>query len=137
MTLSELIERVEKLDGPDRETDCEIAWLTDWNITGRHGGQWRDAFPQWRGDESRTNQAANNWGVPMFTASLDAAIALTERVLSGQEWSVGYPDTLGSAWGKVRTGPLQSIQDSAPSPAIALILATLRALSAQERDDGR
>lgn len=106
--ITKLIARVEALTGPDREVDHAIHEATN---------------PPLR--------AGYRFGsVPKYTASLDAAVALTERALPGQEWSTGVKD--GQAWGKVRVNHLHSIADEGPTPAIALILATLKALGAKE-----
>lgn len=132
--LGELIARIEGLTGPDREADCEIAWVTEWDTQGSHGGLWRDAYPSWRGDEWRTNRAANNWGVPAYTASLDAAVALCERVLPGWGISLGINiKTYGAhIWKPGALGPEFSGRHS--RPAIALVLATLKALEASNAE---
>jgi hypothetical protein len=74
--------------------------------------------------------------IPELTNSLDAAIALTERVLPGSWWII--------AKGKMTDAePLYGAQmlfgaddvigeGEGPTPAIALVLATLRALEAKE-----
>ena len=135
MELGELIERVEKLTGPDREVDCEIAWATGWDIEAtNYSGTWRRAFPSWRGVGERTHRAADNWGVPPFTASLDAAVALVERVLPAWSWECRASGTgdkgQATVWNPIKAPGHndEQLAYNCPSPAIALVLATLRAV---------
>ena len=147
MTLSELIERVEKLDGPDEAVDAEICVALQYGgKNSEHAANVR-TDPDWNGDllfEIGNMDCCNP--IPELTASLDAAIALTERVLPGWFWRAGRTSLFPKGWAYVsRTHPshcdrkdeASSSDGKAASPAIALLLATLRALSAQERDDGR
>jgi hypothetical protein len=144
VTLAELIERVEKLEGPDRETDFVIAKAC--GLIVRSEKTWGN------GDTTQVVIDPNHKGRGKgnvrgnVTASLDAAIALTERVLPGWFWRAGRTSLFPKGWAYVsRTHPshcdrkdeASSSDGKAASPAIALLLATLRALSAQERDDGR
>lgn len=137
--LTALIERLEKATGSDRQIDCEIAWETGWDIKSRTGGNWREAFPQWRGDEYRTLGASDNWGVPCYTASLDGATALVERVLPGCCRASGktslYPGMVpGSSpfkfWAEIGDwgSPARAGHDIEP---IAILIALLRAIEAQ------
>lgn len=138
MQLSDLIERVEKLNKPDREIDAHVHAVT-------HGGRVHfidtaDNTVVWEKpiDGFWIRRLLNLSRVPRLTASLDAAVALTERLLPGQEWAVGRRDNFCNAWGKVRIGTLESVADVAPTPAIALVLATLKALAATHpAEDGR
>ncbi|MDH7786387.1 hypothetical protein QBD01_002408 [Ochrobactrum sp. 19YEA23] len=63
-----LLDRLSKLDAPDREVDAEIALQNGWHL-----------FPgdRWIGPEGKIV-------VPEYTRSIDAAIALAERVLPGK-----------------------------------------------------
>lgn len=78
--------------------------------------------------------------LPWLTASVDDAIALVERVLPG--WTiacVGQDD--GKKWhAELRRGYQTSFSTvalaGAPLPALALVLAALKALQAQEADRG-
>jgi hypothetical protein len=65
-----LIERLEKLTGPDREVDLMIAQV----VLGR------------------------SIGVARFTASIDAAVALVERVLPGWGYRVAKCSVSDDAW---------------------------------------
>jgi hypothetical protein len=118
-----LIDRLAKLDGPDREVDAEIALQNGWSV-----------FPgdNWIGPEAEIV-------VPDYTRSVDAAIALAERALPGWrvenlcEWE---DETLRSRgpWtcdlrknGENFFSPLKGKCGHAPTPAIALCIAILRA----------
>jgi len=85
----------------------------------------------------------NSLRIPEITASLDAAIALVKRVLPG--WTLYASITDGTADDLYLLGPNfrdgQPEQNSSPPVggkpvALALTLATLRALHAQEGRDG-
>ena len=136
--LPTLIARVERLEGPDREVDFDV-----WRIDGPDV-QWDDhgcavdfdgdavAFVD-PGQHSRNFYLASDYEdvVPRVTASLDAVVALAERVLPGWGWSVARSTELqpyGCMCAPDRTRPL--IQARAPTPALALLLALLRAVQA-------
>lgn len=163
--LSTLIERVEALTGPDREVDCAIAvslgfydlWKSKhgyWNVEGIDGerftvpGRPSDmAFDPATGQKLSPEQPPFDWadeaGLPEWTASIDAAVALVERVLPG--WTLYASITDGTADDLYLLGPNfrdgQPEQNSSPPVggkpvALALTLAALRALHAQEERDG-
>jgi hypothetical protein len=94
--LNELLERVEKAMGPDRELDGEIAAAL------RDGDKLPDWAKNWAGEWRPTIQGSvvlmQNSGEPgphfsssKYTASIDAALALVERKLPGWHWSVSNP----------------------------------------------
>lgn len=117
MTLSELIERVEKLDWPSREVDEAIHAATN-----------------------KPLRAGLRFGVfPTYTASLDKAITLTERMLPGFGISIEEHPVYGDWWDAAIFDRMPKTVANArkQTAALALCLALLRALSAQERDDGR
>lgn len=68
-----LIERLEKATGPDREIDAMILVVEEPRIF--------DLLPYWTPEE-RENI------VPRYTESIDAAVALVERVLPEKAWAV-------------------------------------------------
>ena len=84
---SDIIERLEKADGPSRELDGRV-WVAanpDDLIIGnpRHHGQGMVQF-------SGGGFAHDRFKVSEpYTASLDAAIALVERLLPGWGWRIG------------------------------------------------
>lgn len=118
MTIAELLERVEGATGPDRELDAALC------ATLRFGGDERCVrYPKtW----TRVGQI-RDW-VPVYSASLDAALALVERVLPGWTWEGGR-DPAKASWAYLYAkidGPTFSA--SAPTAALALLAALLRSL---------
>lgn len=149
MQLSDLIERVGHLTGPSAEADWlvaahlgdvpehsirEIGWDYDWYRRPNE-------FTLWRAKDSE-GRSVEYWSAPRVTASLDAAVAFTERLLPG--WTIagiGQDDRKG--WhAELREGFRTSYSTvklaGAPRPAIALVLATLRAVAStrKEKEDG-
>lgn len=101
---SDLITRLSKLEGPDREVDVEIHRLL---------------FPK---------DSVFGHILPTYTASVDAAIALAERVLTGWRWRVG--DSYANVWIDAKLDDMDFV-GSHPVPAIALCIAILRAKEAR------
>ena len=129
-----LIERLEKLTEPDREMDCLIAVECGGFILEYE--KWRGArYVRIEADGTHNHPGqAGDMLVPRFTASIDAAVALVGRVLPGWKWGVHFHNKNPS----LRRGyvveaspfrPMPLFGDS-PCPAIALVLATLRAIEA-------
>jgi len=116
--LRELIEKLEKLEAPSREVDLEIA---------RH--VLPDVICMRYNRETRTNEQFVHW---QYTASLDAAISLCERLFPGTEIDIT------NLYGVARAGINLNL-DAGPSYgehwsgnlALAVLHATLRA-KAQE-----
>lgn len=134
MDLAELIERVEALDGPDREVDALVeielrrqqAYQVGLNDEQR--AKWRPV-----GGKGEVEEGGARYHSPVYTASLDAAVALVDRALPGSWYLIGK--------GKTRaTEPLYGAQimfgsdevigegEHDASPSIALVLATLKAM---------
>lgn len=119
MSHADLIARLEKLEGPDCEVDTAIMEIADPSFVG---SLLRHADP--------------------FTASLDAAVALVERVLRPLHPCMtvnlrGFFDTASHPgwWRAEITWPSYERVGHAPSPAIALLIAALKAL--QEKHNER
>lgn len=110
MTLRDLLERVERATGPDRELDRAI-----WKACGI---DYRQSVTQ------------------PITESVDAALALIGRVLPEWWWTVGQSAPTGFASATVarKGGTVRSV--SAPTPALALCAALLAALIEQENTNG-
>jgi hypothetical protein len=146
--LAGLIEKVEALEGPSREVDGAV-WCA---VNGYPFVMWDGAGCVYRGKDGISHIASNN--ISNYTASLDAAVALVERVLPGWSWRVATCHVSDDAWlipdfnhpihgerlmrefGKAEGDPSAYWQEATdvdlrPSgrPAIALILALLRVLS--------
>ncbi len=119
MTLPDLIDRLTMSEGPSRELDWRIA--EQFNIPE----EWR-VLPMWppfmKGSKFEKE-------IPAFTASIDAAIALKDRVLPDHSWSLNSSGAANvrhpKLWEKMLT-PEQN------TPAIALVIATLKALAEHE-----
>lgn len=125
-----LIERLEKADGPDRNLDGAIYWhLLEENRAERE--LW------WVELQFSATPENVDWRKP-FTSSLDAALSLVERKLPGWVWGVTSPDNPEDDPALQRqhfTARLRKsvviIRAHAPTPALAVCLALLRALSEQ------
>lgn len=111
-----LIERLEKLEGPDRELDLVLAQtLVPDVIVLQHD------------PDTRTNVPHTYWE---YTASLDAAVALVERL--GLQWLRKSLNTMtvfrmpsdDKTWAT-------HFEETGATPAIALLIATLKALEQQ------
>ncbi|WP_421565942.1 hypothetical protein [Ochrobactrum sp. EDr1-4] len=108
-----LIDRLSKLDGPDREEDAEIAKSVGGLKANREfgmGGNWWD----------RWTDGGLTVGLPAYTASVDAAIALAERV---QPYSIMVLFNDAFIWLHARYRP----ENHSKMLPIALCTALLRA----------
>ncbi len=137
--LAALIERIEALTGPDREVDRDVLRVAGTHILEKRG---KDRKAWWYPVDGSIAKYSNEGGFgypppfPRFTTSLDAAVALVERVLPG--WAKGFD---GGPKTRIAFVDQHDHDDrmfgarytaEGPTPAIALILAALRALHAQE-----
>lgn len=141
-----LIERVEKATGPDREIDLaidlalfpasEIAKLMQFRrgLDNNEGMSWDIHHSGSVVFQKIDHHGAcyYNGGYPLakYTSSLDAAVALAERVLPGAHWEIH-----GDCSAMMRIGPAAADDIcvwKAATPALALVAATLRALSQKE-----
>lgn len=115
--LSEIIGRLEKAEGPSRIDDYAIHEAT--NPTLRAGLRFGN--------------------VPNYSASIDSAVSLAERVLPGWMWSMttGLGNTAAYVRDKSIIAP-DKIEGEGyhATPAIALVLATLRALQQKGSSNG-
>jgi hypothetical protein len=139
MTLAELREEVEKATGPDRELDALIVVeLEGWTFQKFKG----DSRPYWRTPKNSNQESwfmRENNGPPLYTASIEAAIALIEKMLTGENWQITSGATaIGSGpfvmhysarvFGETGDNPAYD----KPTPALALCSALLAALIAKE-----
>lgn len=131
---SDLISALASLTAPDREVDALIAL----DIA-------RIPATKTIGDGIITEQRRVPAIIPSYTASLDAAVALCERVLPGWKkhmWDAGVfgsilptaavlePDFVR----KSNSGePYIKVDGEGPTPAIALLIAILTALEDREK----
>lgn len=109
--LAELIARVEKLTGPDRRIDSCIEVACGFAISREGAGMARYE----RGPKGRRNR------VPHYTASVDVAIALAERLGFVKQWTVD-----NSSLERPQACVGTHIADGA-TPVLALLLALLKA----------
>lgn len=133
--MSDLIERLEKADGPDGRLDIEIYKMTDamnaapgtiMEYKLDHDGEamWRCRHPP--------QDFGSWWHTPAYTASIDAALTL---VPEGQSWMVALSANDSEQPG-ARVWPAMENYGTedfalhgsfAAAPAIALCIAALRA----------
>ena len=92
-----LLERVEKATGPDRELDCRISHHFDrrgiWYGAAEDSG-WAPAETVDGWDDTKWHEVGQDYVsslVQQFTRSIDAALALVERVLPSALWHVNRP----------------------------------------------
>ena len=141
--LPSLIARVEAASGPDRELDFDV-----WRIDGPYV-RWDEhgcavdfdgdavAFID-PGQHSRNFYLASDYEdvVPRVTESLDAVVALAERVKPSWRWAVTNADgpNRWPAQGELWIGDHEYIGKHA-YPTLALLLALLRAVQAQQNKE--
>lgn len=141
MTIAEIIERLEKATGPDRWIDAKIDAafrVGSKKMQGDPGFDWAwKNFPVWAhhkqargmcGVQHENGDLGLIWDSERFTGSLDAAVALCERVLPGSELE------LTNLYGVARvtihnagdTGPFYGA-DQCNNMPVALCIAILKA----------
>lgn len=130
--LSALIARLEAAEVGSRELDVAIARSLGWGVhNARRFGLWVVPF-----GEYDTCDPDDMFELGEFTTSLDAALALAERVLPGWLWDV---TTITTAVGGLRKPLASVVRPDQPegeeiktwgygsTPALALVIALLRA----------
>lgn len=154
--LDDLIQRVEAATGPDRELDAAIEW---WIAGDRNRPERTNADHQLvaeKGAAAFYDQQHEKFGginfryrppphvvhVLEWTASIDAALALVEKVLGKRDWTISvainsYGEAIirrGNAFilSATETSGDYGDSDEGKPPAIAIILALLRGLKQQE-----
>jgi hypothetical protein len=130
--MKDLIERLEKATGPDRDLDDRIAIASGYKVACVGNAAATDIgfiYP----DGSR------HWGAPRFTESLDAALTL---VPEGMAWTLGqnvhhryWQATVNNLDedGRPQAVGYSGLQGNRTAP-IALCIAALKALDAAKRD---
>lgn len=133
MTRAELIERLEKAECADRELDADIDIFlfggeTVWNMANYT----MEMYPASRRASKNHVGGFANEHVPLYTASLDAAIALVERC-TGENWQIQKMDEGDPVqWYDAMLGEEWCQHKSAPP---ALLICLFRALQAKEGND--
>lgn len=120
--MTDLITRLSKLDATDRQVDGEI----------------------WRYLMSDEPRAVHHGPIPKLTASVDAALALADRVLPGWTFEhIGQDyirargldnDVMPMGWTVEISDGAQTIQGQAPTFPIAILIALLRAKEASNAE---
>lgn len=122
--LQTLREKLQALSEPSREVDAELFLI----LTPPSDGAWRVQRPGWLTNDDREGSA--QW-CPHFTASIDAALALVERMLPGWQWLVGRNEIEPKGTCYLLHARKHSY-GSAPTPALAILLALLDAIGENE-----
>lgn len=134
MNITNLIERLEKATGPDREIDALIHVML-----GASGfdSEWRyDTFKENISSWAFRNEIGRvcaNYKIPHYTASIDAALTLMPNV----RWIWCVWHEYGSRHGAMIKAPdLSQWTCVAPSPAIALSIVALKARASLNTTQG-
>jgi hypothetical protein len=132
-----LAERVEALTGPDREVDLEVILASGTHVLERRGRDKKAWLYEAGSDFRRLDPSPYSYGVfglPRFTASLDAAMSLVSPEWG--DWCLSRDSREGyeAAIWACRCRYIASGRDAvchqgyhATSPALALVAAALRA----------
>jgi hypothetical protein len=118
---SDIIERLGKATGRNRDIDVAIATTT----TPKSAGSWIDQDHPWCNDHPEDEEAAE------YTASIDAAIALVERMLPGTELEMTNLYGMARVTLHNEQGPFYG-SDECNRLQTALLIALFRALEAKE-----
>lgn len=139
-SITSLIEKLEGAEGPSIVLDAEICWTLErpraiqafWRGAMGKPGPLPDEFSRLpRG----LGMASLEVGSPNYTASLDAALALAERVLPGWEGEIDFGRRGFACLYPEQPYPAHlEYNAEASTPALALCAAILRA-SEQERGE--
>lgn len=125
--MRDLIERLEKAKGADRELDFAIASACGFDVRLEGSN---------RTDQSKIFNAydCNNKRISSkFTSSIDAAVALVERALPGWTWTLDSASSTATLW-KDDEASEATHQVPGATPAIALCIALLRAKEARAEE---
>lgn len=130
--IEDLVERVRKATGPDYELDPDIlaacGMLINPKAVHRDYGRWPDEAPPF-------------YRIPHVTGSIDAALALVERVLPGRDIDLELRETMiHGAVLRVTDAIIYPLRESGGgavrgygnSPPLAIILALLTCLDASK-----
>lgn len=134
--IAELIERLEKAEGSDREIDHAITDAFAYFFPFQPDPySWRTKVGDKYFDTERFGRGGSTSDryVPKYTSSLDAALSLVERKLPGVHWSISNATVKPRAnvWMPQPTRPIMGPYSSGATPALAVCLALLRSLSTE------
>ena len=129
--LTKLAERVEALTGADREVDLEVILASGTHVLERRGRDKKAWLYEAASDFRRLDPSPYSYGVfglPRFTASLDAAMSL---VPEGMKWRVDTHYNIAGVFDypfDPESGPYcKEYPGEGATPALALVAAALRA----------
>lgn len=128
-----LLSRLQGLTAPDREVDALICVALQYGGPNSEGATNVRRDSDWDEDDLifEVNGEPSCTRIPELTASLDATVALCERVLPG--WDGFAPiNATGEAWVWPAGGMSRGHRANGPTPAIALLIAILTAKEARE-----
>ena len=139
--LSSLIARLEKAEGPSRDLDAYIHFRDRVSRIEKIAAA-KTGHINIQGSDFSGGTVLLGENVPVYTSSIDAAVSLATRVLPGWGWGVeskthhimaclnpefGEPVGKHPHWAAISNVSTRTFEDAA-TPAMALVLATLRAL---------
>lgn len=140
LDLTALLERVRNAAGPDRELDCRLSHHFDqkgiWYGTG-DDSRWAPVATVDGWDEPKWASMKDEYVSPLmkhYTASIDAAVALVERVLPEWQYHMGTCGEDDMPWACI-TEPVDPCRDfaaSAPEITLALLTSLLLALTSNQ-----
>lgn len=130
MSYQELIERLDKASGPDRELDAAILGALLDAHQERNWYAWQSSRPKGTPGKPARLYWLKHGGA--ITASIEAALALVERMLPGSMRRV-YDDPDGGARCDLVLGNGGRFSAECATWALAILAALLRALSQPER----
>lgn len=131
MTIPTLLDRLREAEAPSRELDARIHFRERVPCIEKILAN-EPVYMSVEGVNVAGERCIYGDDVPAFTASVDAAIALAERLHPGRSIMMGWRQTSETRpWARVGLWP--DPDATGATPAIALVLATLKALSAQKQ----
>lgn len=126
--LADLLARVEKMAGPDREIDAALHALArpdDFDDADE-----ADWYLNFRGANNASRYHFDLIGIPRYTGTVDGALRFCKTVLPQHVGRIGFGAGNGEAqiW-RLSEMPVNAVGHS---PALALVAAVLKALVAKE-----
>jgi hypothetical protein len=135
--MNDLVARLEAATGPDGDLDMAIFKSLGWKevyFGDNSRGYFVPHYKQWQHEDGRTRRALPE-AVPMYTASIDAALTLVPEDwffhISRFSLDVSEPRCDASVY---RRSDRECFQSDGPTIALAICIATLRARTAMSGD---